>query len=202
MTHSTTTLSPAHLPTLTPGAVIPRLAWRDERYGVGPYAWITAGLNTSTAYVRLSRGLACVFETQGHGALSHQQVGHLGFNEHQLWNAVGAHLASLADTFWVRPAVGREPGKLPPGVEVQARGHTAAGWLAHPQSFQKLHQHLVATLRPRHELTYYVGDDDTLFAFDATARQVAQTLGWDRLMRYSLGFPLLAVPPRAPMRFT
>ena len=98
--------------------------------------------------------------------------------------------------------MGREPGKLPPGVEVQARGHTAAGWLAHPQAFHQLHQHLLTTLRPRHELTYYVGENDTLFAFDATARQVAQTLGWDRLLRYSLGFPLLAVPPRTPMRFT
>ena len=208
MTHSTV-LSPAQRPTRKSPTVIPQLAWRDERYGVGPYAWLSPGLNSSTAYVRLSRGLACVFLTASHGPLSHQQVGHLGFAEHQLWNAIGSHLAGLADAssdaFWVRaphPSLGRAPGQLPPGVEVQARGRTAAGWLAHPQSFQRLHHHLVATLRPRHELTYYVGDNDTLFAFDATAREVAQTLGWERLMRYSLGFPLLAVPPRAPLRFS
>lgn len=226
MTHSTNTLAPLAPPpaappeTLSPGrlatatpTVIPRLAWRDERYGTGPYAWVTRGLNSSTAYVSLSRGLACIFDAPVSRALSHQQVGHLGFTEHQIWNAAGAALARSAAPsgasaeFWVRDAhlalseVQRGCGQIPRGVQIQARGHTAAGWLAHPQPFTVLHTHLMKVLRPTHELIYYVGADDSLFAFDASPRKIAETVGWDRLIRYSLGFPLLVVTPRTPMRF-
>ncbi|CAM3153887.1 MULTISPECIES: hypothetical protein [Corynebacterium] len=208
MTHFSDTLAP-RAPEL-PALLIPRLARRDERYSTGPYAWLTPGLSSSTAYIGLSPGLACVFDTPATAALTHQQVGMLGFSEHQAWKHAAARLLRFAEergpeeAFWVRDAsiaLGGAPGSLPRGVEVQALGWTAAGWVTHPTTFDALHSHFTEVLRPEHELLYYVADDNKLFVFDAPPRDVAGVVGWERLMRYSLGFPLLLCRPRKIRRF-
>ena len=160
-------------------------------------ACIAAGFGASTAFISLSPGLVCVFDSPTATGLTHQEVGAAGVSTHQLWNAAAEQLVSRAQRddgaeFLVRcPTAALDCEKLPRGFEVDGHGSPAAWWLAHPQPFTLLHRHFEAVLRPETGLVYAPRDGRELFAFDANAEDVAQCLPGADVLTYSVGFPLL-----------
>lgn len=181
---------------LTQLALTPRLA-RRETGADAPRTWLTPGFGSSTAYINLSPGLVCVFDSGGFQGLTHQGIGAAGMTAHQAWNAAAAQLEPRAYCaagveFMVRsPAVALGIEGHPPGFEVDGHGCPAASWLAHPRTFTLLHRHFEAVMHPEHNLVYATRDDKELFVFDAPADAVAQLLRNAAVMTYSVGFPLL-----------
>ncbi|WP_311389387.1 hypothetical protein [Corynebacterium haemomassiliense] len=160
-------------------------------------ACIAAGFGASTAFISLSPGLVCVFDSPTATGLTHQEVGAAGVSAHQLWNAAAAQLVSRAQRehgveFLVRcPSAALACEELPHGFEVDGHSAPAAWWLAHPQPFTLLHRHFEAVLRPKTGLTYATRDGRELFVFDAHAEDVARCLPGADVLSYSVGFPLL-----------
>jgi len=160
-------------------------------------ACIAAGFGASTAFISLSPGLVCVFDSPTATGLTHQEVGAAGVSAHQLWNAAAAQLVSRAQRddgveFLVRcPSAALACEELPHGFEVDGHSAPAAWWLAHPQPFTLLHRHFEAVLRPETGLTYATRDGRELFVFDAHAEDVARCLPGADVLSYSVGFPLL-----------
>lgn len=158
---------------------------------------IAAGFGASTAFISLSPGLVCVFDSPTATGLTHQEVGAAGVSAHQLWNAAAAQLVSRAQRddgveFLVRcPSAALACEELPHGFEVDGHSAPAAWWLAHPQPFTLLHRHFEAVLRPKTGLTYATRDGRELFVFDAHAEDVARCLPGADVLSYSVGFPLL-----------
>lgn len=160
-------------------------------------ACIAAGFGASTAFISLSPGLVCVFDSPTATGLTHQEVGVAGFSVHQLWNAAAEQLVSRAQRedgveFLVRcPSAALDCEQLPRGFEVDGHGTPAAWWLAHPQTFTLLHRHFEAVLCPETGLVYATRDGRELFVFDAGADEVARCLPGADVLAYSVGFPLL-----------
>ena len=160
-------------------------------------ACIAAGFGASTAFISLSPGLVCVFDSPTATGLTHQEVGAAGVSAHQLWNAAAAQLVSRAQRddgveFLVRcPSAALACEELPHGFEVDGHSAPAAWWLAHPQPFTLLHRHFEAVLRPETGLVYATRDGRELFVFDAHAEDVARCLPGADVLSYSVGFPLL-----------
>ena len=160
-------------------------------------ACIAAGFGASTAFISLSPGLVCVFDSPTATGLTHQEVGAAGVSAHQLWNAAAAQLVSRAQRddgveFLVRcPSAALACEELPHGFEVDGHSAPAAWCLAHPQPFTLLHRHFEAVLRPKTGLTYATRDGRELFVFDAHAEDVARCLPGADVLSYSVGFPLL-----------
>lgn len=160
-------------------------------------ACIAAGFGASTAFISLSPGLVCVFDSPTATGLTHQEVGAAGMSAHQLWKAAAAQLVSRAQRdngveFLVRcPSAALDCEELPRGFEVDGHSAPAAWWLAHPQPFTLLHRHFEAVLRPKTGLTYATRDGRELFVFDAHAEDVARCLPGADVLSYSVGFPLL-----------
>lgn len=160
-------------------------------------ACIAAGFGASTAFISLSPGLVCVFDSPTATGLTHQEVGAAGVSAHQLWNAAAEQLVSRAQRedgveFLVRcPSAALDVETLPRGFEVDGHGSPAAWWLAHPRPFTLLHRHFEAVLRPETGLTYATRDGRELFVFDAHAGDVARCLPGADVLSYSVGFPLL-----------
>lgn len=175
-------------------SLTPRLARRGD---LGPRSWLTPGFGASTAYINLSPGLVCVFDTPHSAGLTHQEVGCTGLSVHQAWNAAADELVPRAVTdsgveFLVRdPTIALGPSELPPGYEVDGHGAPAAAWLAHPKTFTVLHRHFESVMAPQHGLVYATRDDKELFVFDAPVEDVRAHLGTAAVMTYSVGFPLL-----------
>ena len=160
-------------------------------------ACIAAGFGASTAFISLSPGLVCAFDSPTATGLTHQEVGAVGVSAHQLWNAAAEQLVARAQResgveFLVRgPSAALDVEALPRGFEVDGHGSPAAWWLAHPQPFTLLHRHFEAVLRPETGLTYATRDGRELFVFDAHAEDVARCLPGADVLSYSVGFPLL-----------
>ena len=160
-------------------------------------AYIAAGFGASTAFISLSPGLVCVFDSPTATGLTHQAVGAAGLSAHQLWNAAAEELVSRAQCddgveFLVRcPSAALDCERLPRGFEVDGHGAPAAWWLAHPQPFTLLHRHFEAVLHPETGLIYATRDGRELFVFDASADEVAKCLPGADVLTYSVGFPLL-----------
>jgi len=74
-------------------AITLRLAHVD---GAATRARIAAGFSTSTAFISLSPGLMCVFDSPTSTGLTHQEVGAAGVSAHQLWNVAAEQLISRA----------------------------------------------------------------------------------------------------------
>ena len=184
-------LQPAPAPA---AAITLRLAQVDS---AETRACIAAGFGASTAFISLSPGLVCVFDSPTATGLTHQEVGAAGVSAHQLWNAAAAQLVSRAQRehgveFLVRcPSAALACEELPRGFEVDGHSAPAAWWLAHPQPFTLLHRHFEAVLRPKTGLTYATRDGRELFVFDAHAEDVARCLPGADVLSYSVGFPLL-----------
>ena len=175
-------------------AITLRLAHVD---GAATRARIAAGFSTSTAFISLSPGLMCVFDSPDSTGLTHQEVGAAGVSAHQLWNVSAEQLISRAQRddgveFLVRcPSVALDCDELPRGFEVDGHDSPAAWWLSHPRPFTLLHRHFEAVLRPETGLVYATRDWRELFVFDADADEVAQHLPGANVLAYSVGFPLL-----------
>lgn len=175
-------------------AITLRLAHVD---GAATRARIAAGFSTSTAFISLSPGLVCVFDSPTSTGLTHQEVGAAGVSAHQLWNAAAEQLISRAQRddgaeFLVRcPSVALDCDELPRGFEVDGHDSPAAWWLSHPRPFTLLHRHFEAVLRPETGLVYATRDWRELFVFDADADEVARHLPGANVLAYSVGFPLL-----------
>ncbi|MGV0373242.1 hypothetical protein ACUY2A_07640 [Corynebacterium pilbarense] len=175
-------------------AITLRLAHVD---GAATRARIAAGFSTSTAFISLSPGLMCVFDSPGSTGLTHQEVGAAGVSVHQLWNVAAEQLISHAQRddgveFLVRcPSVALDCDELPRGFEVDGHDSPAAWWLSHPRPFTLLHRHFEAVLRPETGLVYATRDWRELFVFDADADEVAGRLPGANVLVYSVGFPLL-----------
>lgn len=175
-------------------AITLRLAHVD---GAATRARIAAGFSTSTAFISLSPGLVCVFDSPTSTGLTHQEVGAAGVSAHQLWNAAAEQLISRAQRddgveFLVRcPSVALDCDELPRGFEVDGHDSPAAWWLSHPRPFTLLHRHFEAVLRPETGLVYATRDWRELFVFDADADEVARQLPGANVLAYSVGFPLL-----------
>ena len=195
------TAPPAHNPFLSAASspahrqLLPRLARRDHA-GSGAKAWITPGLEASTAFINLSAGLVCVFEDVHGRILTHQQIGNLGLSAQQAWNQAAATLRATAATtsgieFFSRPASVSLGRGVPNGVEIRGGPHTAAAWCAHPNTFAVLHAHFTSVLQPARGLVFFSRDQKELFIFDADAWDVGQALGSEGVLLYSVGFPLL-----------
>lgn len=171
-----------------------RLARLD---GAQSRACIQAGFGSSTAFISLSPGLVCVFDSPTASGLTHQEVGAAGLSTHQLWNAAAEQLTGRAQRaegveFLVRcPSVAIDCEHLPRGFEVDGHGVPAASWLAHPQPFTLLHRHFEAVMRPDTGLVYASRDGRELFVFDAAVAEVAACLPGANVATYSVGFPLL-----------
>lgn len=171
-----------------------RLAHLDN---AGSRASIQAGFAASTAYISLSPGLVCMFDSPSGTGLTHQDIGAAGFSAHQLWNAAAAQLTEKAQRphgaeFLVRcPSVALGGTDLPRGFEVDGHGIPAAWWLAHPRPFSLLHRHFEAVLRPGTGLVYASRDGRELFVFDADASELSARLPGADVWTYSVGFPLL-----------
>lgn len=175
----------------------PRLARRERIDSASARAWVTPGFGASTAYISLSPGLVCVFDGRGKSGLTHQDIGALGYSAHQAWNAAAEALLSSAAAhgqlrFWVRAAEGSLGVSSPPGYEVRGESSPGAAWLAHPRTFGALHRHCETVFHPHRGLTYYSRDQRELFVFTAPEPEVVDALGFNGVIRYSLGFPLLA----------
>lgn len=175
-------------------AITLRLAHVD---GAATRARIAAGFSTSTAFISLSPGLICVFDSPDSTGLTHQEVGAAGVSAHQLWNVSAEQLIYRAQRddgveFLVRcPSVALDCDELPRGFEVDGHDSPAAWWLSHPRPFTLLHRHFEAVLRPETGLVYATRDWRELFVFDADADEVAQHLPGANVLAYSVGFPLL-----------
>lgn len=200
MAYPAAPIAPTSRPRFPHQQLNPRLARRDEITAGGSKAWITPGFSASTAFISLSPGLVCVFDsadgTVDGAPLTHQQIGSLGLTAHQAWNAAADTLRTTAVTesgveFWSRPAAVELGDGAPPGVEVRGGAHTAAAWLAHPRTFEIIDTHFSTVLAPSSELSYFSRDQRELFIFDAHRDDIRRALGPVSLMRYSLGFPLL-----------
>lgn len=176
------------------GGVALRLARVDS---AETRACIAAGFASSTAFISLSPGLVCVFDSPTASGLTHQEIGAAGLSAHQLWNAAADQLAGRAQRpegaeFLVRcPSAALDCAELPRGFEVDGHGVPAAWWLAHPQPFTLLQRHFEAVLKPEHGLVYATRDARELFVFDAEPAEVARCLPGADVMSYSVGFPLL-----------
>lgn len=190
--------------TAPPIALTPRLARRATGALAASRSWLTPGFGSSTAYINLSPGLVCVFDSGEVKGLTHQGIGAAGMTAHQAWNAAAAQLEprayrSSGIEFMVRsPAVALGGGGLPPGFEVDGHGCAAASWVAHPRTFTLLHRHFEAVMRPAHGLVFATRDERELFVFDAPAETVVALMPKAAVMTYSVGFPLLHPGRRGP----
>ncbi|MBA1837224.1 hypothetical protein GC584_01860 [Corynebacterium sp. zg912] len=176
------------------GGVTLRLARLDNQES---RACIRSGFGSSTAFISLSPGLVCVFDSPTASGLTHQEVGAAGLSVHQLWNAAADQLTARAQReqgveFLVRcPTAVLDCASLPRGFEVDGHGVPAAWWLAHPQPFSLLHRHFEAVMQPDTGLVYATRDGRELFVFDAGVDEVARCLSDADVLTYSVGFPLL-----------
>lgn len=183
--------------TFTPlDALRPRLALRNDLTASGSRAWITPGFGASTAYISLSPGLVCVFDSPECSGLTHQQIGKLGASAHMAWNAAARALRATAVRatgieFHVRPASVALSPAAPEGVEVRGLDSPPASWLAHPLTFATINAHFAAVWDTQSPLTYYSRDQRELFVFTSPEDEVVALLGARGVLRYSLGFPLV-----------
>lgn len=189
---------PAHVPYRpSPPFITPRLARRAAVSSIRSREWVTPEFGASTAFISLSPGLVCVFDAPGERGLTHQSIGARGMSVQQAWNASADTLLSTASRganleFWVRPARASLGHLAPAGFEIRGGAVPAASWLAHPRTFNALHAHCAAVFAAEGQLTFFSRDDRELFVFTAPEHEVAAALGGHPLIRYSLGFPLLA----------
>lgn len=177
--------------------ITPRLARRSGVTAANSRAWVTPEFGASTAFISLSPGLVCVFDAPGERGLTHQAIGARGFSVQQAWNASADTLLSSASRganleFWVRPARASFGHSAPAGFEIRGGAVPAASWLAHPRTFNALHAHCTVVFGAEGDLTFFNRDERELFVFTAPEAEVAAALGEEALIRYSLGFPLLA----------
>lgn len=183
-----------HTTPVSLGGVTLRLARLDNAEN---RACIQGGFGASTAFISLSPGLVCVFDSPTASGLTHQEVGAAGLSAHQLWNAAADQLTARAQReqgveFLVRcPAAALKCASLPRGFEVDGHGVPAAWWLTHPQPFSLLHRHFEAVMRPETGLVYATRDGRELFVFDACVDDVVRCVPDADVLAYSVGFPLL-----------
>ncbi len=134
-----------------------------------------------------------VLERDDGTVVSHQELGAAGLSAHHAWHAAARLLVPESVEFWVRPASALWGATAPNGLEVAGE---AARWLAHPMLFAALDNHFHQQLRPQGELCYLTQNWRELFVFAADAAEVAAAIDLPVgacLVRYSLGFPLLAL---------
>ncbi|GAB3080972.1 hypothetical protein [Corynebacterium aquatimens] len=183
-------------------AVVPVMARREAvvkhaggRNGV-PYT-------ADVAFISLSRDLVSVIGRRDGSILNHQEVGRTGLSTHHLWNHAAVNLlqtqktASVAE-FMVRNASFEFGPESPRGFEVRAPQGPAASWMAHPKTFQLLHNHFTTVLEPKKELFYVTRDYCELFVFDAHPLEIAPLNCPTDPLEYSYGFPLTVALARVP----
>ena len=145
------------------------------------------GFGDSPASIQLSRTLSMTL-THGEGSsvkrVSQRALDDMGLTVRQAWDASSLNLQRRALTdqglrFFTRPAEHSLPG-AEGSVEVRAHRCSISAWLAHPQTFVIVDNHL-RRLTQAQRITYLVPDAHTLFALvdtpDSTATALAGRAG-------------------------
>ncbi|STD37883.1 Glycogen debranching protein [Corynebacterium striatum] len=204
---------------ITLAGLLPALARHRDFNGV---TLTDQGFGDTPAGVQLSRELSMLFlhcdeySTDPTGAasssgplawVSHRTLGELSLSTRQAWDLAAANLQRRALTdqgleFRTRRATELLPG-CTEGVQVEALGAPTSSWLAHPQTFAILDQHLRRLIRAQ-KITYLVPDRRTVIALNDApierARYWSQKLSEQRRLRgavlspqplvWANGFPL------------
>ena len=142
------------------------------------------GFGDSPASLQLSRTLSMTL-VHGTGAeakrVSQRAVDDMGLTVRQAWDAAALNLQRRALTqqglrFFTRPAeLGL--GRTEKGLEVRVHRCAVSSWLAHPQAFVILDNHLQRLSQARN-ITYLVPDAHTLYALLNICPQRATELAY------------------------
>lgn len=128
------------------------------------------GFSDSPASIHLSRTLSVAI-LHGEGAsvkrVSQRALDDMGLTVRQAWDAAALNLQRRALTdkglrFFTRPAEQSLPGANG-GLEVRTQRCTMSAWLAHPQTFVIVDNHL-RRLTQAQRITYLVPDTHTVYA--------------------------------------
>lgn len=128
------------------------------------------GFSDSPASIQLSRTLSMAIQ---HGAgttvkrVSQRALDDMGLTVRQAWDTAALNLQRRALTdrglrFFTRPAEHSLPGAHG-GLEVRTQHCTMSAWLAHPQTFVIVDNHL-RRLTQAQRITYLVPDTHTVYA--------------------------------------
>ncbi|MDO5031421.1 hypothetical protein [Corynebacterium sp.] len=159
------------------------------------------GFGDSPAAIQLSRTLSTTLvRTDGtaHQRVSQHALDVIGLTPRQAWDRAALNLQERALTpegvrFDVRPATVALPGARG-GLEVRAHRCTASAWLAHPQTFRLLNNHLRRLTQAR-TITYLVPDRHTLFALPDASADQALTLARHALNTKPAHRPVMSEQP-------
>lgn len=135
-----------------------------------------SGFSDAAASVPLSQSTAMALTSRcaaGSTLISHRDVDDLGLSLRQAWNASAFNLLSASHNghslrFHTRPASARLSSRCPQGVEVTMDGCHTTSWLAHPQTFTLLHEHMRSLLSSSN-LVYLAPREDILFVLADTS---------------------------------